>query len=67
MTRAYSDLAFTPAVRDMQTRMGNREVLAPLDDTDDRRDAPSKREAEFVHARDVQLRVTRRERAPLDL
>lgn len=52
MSRAYSDLAFTPTVRAMQTRMGSRSAYAPLDWTDDRRDALTAREAEFIHARD---------------
>lgn len=52
MSRAYSDIAFTPAVRDMQTRMGSRANYAPLDVTDDRRDALTEREAEFIEARD---------------
>ena len=52
MSRAYSDIAFTPRVRAMQTRMGSRSAYAPLDHTDDRRDALTEREAEFIHARD---------------
>jgi len=52
MSRAYSDIAFTPAVRAMQTRMGSRANYAPLDVTDDRRDALTEREAEFIEARD---------------
>lgn len=52
MSRAYSDIAFTPAVRDMQTRMGSRANYASLDVTDDRRDFLTEREAEFIEARD---------------
>lgn len=52
MSRAYSDLAFTATVRAMQSRMGSREAYAPLDLTDDRRDALTEREAEFIEARD---------------
>lgn len=52
MSRAYSDIAFTPAVRDMQTRMGSRANYASLDVTDDRRDTLTEREAEFIEARD---------------
>lgn len=52
MSRAYSDITFTPAVRDMQTRMGSRTNYASLDVTDDRRDTLSEREAEFIEARD---------------
>jgi predicted pyridoxine 5'-phosphate oxidase superfamily flavin-nucleotide-binding protein len=52
MSRAYSDLAFTPTVRAMQSRMGSRSAYAGLDQTDDRRDALSEWEASFIHARD---------------
>ena len=52
MSRAYTDIAFTTAVRDMQTRMGSRANYAPLDFTEDRRDVLTEREAEFIEARD---------------
>lgn len=52
MSRAYSDIAFTSAVRDLQTRMGSRANYAQLDVTDDRRDFLTEREAEFIEARD---------------
>ncbi|MDM4766556.1 pyridoxamine 5'-phosphate oxidase family protein [Pelomonas sp. SE-A7] len=52
MSRAYSDLAFTPAVRAMQTRMGSRSSYARLDQAEDRRDALTEREAEFIEKRD---------------
>jgi len=52
MGRAYSDIAFTPAVRAMQTRMGSRSVYAPLDRTHDKRDVLSGAEADFIHDRD---------------
>lgn len=52
MSRAYSDLAFTPAVRAMQMRMGSRHLYAPLDETDDPRDALGAPEADFISARD---------------
>ncbi|MBB5206321.1 hypothetical protein HNQ51_003667 [Inhella inkyongensis] len=52
MSRAYSDLAFTERVRAMQSRMGSRAAYAPLDETDDRRDALTDKEAEFIAARD---------------
>ena len=60
MSRAYYDIAFTPAVRAMQTRMGSRANYAPLDHTDDRRDALTSDEAEFIHERDgfYQARVS---------
>jgi ferredoxin-NADP reductase/predicted pyridoxine 5'-phosphate oxidase superfamily flavin-nucleotide-binding protein len=52
VTRAYSAIAFTPAVRAMQTRMGSRSVYAPLDRTSDKRDVLSSAEADFIHDRD---------------
>ncbi len=39
MSRAYSDIAFTPAVRAVQTARGSRAGYAALDHSDDRRDA----------------------------
>ncbi|MCV2369375.1 pyridoxamine 5'-phosphate oxidase family protein [Roseateles oligotrophus] len=52
MSRAYSDIAFTPAVRAMQTRMGSRAAYAPLDHTNDRQNVLGGSEAEFIEARD---------------
>ena len=58
MGRAYSDIAFTPAVRAMQTRMGTRPVYAALDRTDDRRDALTPDEVRFIHERDTFYQAT---------
>lgn len=52
MGRAFSDIAFTPTVRAMQTRMGSREAYARLDAAPDRRDSLTEREADFIEARD---------------
>ena len=52
MGRAYSDIAFTPAVRAVQTRMGSRSTYAPLDRASDRRDALRADEVAFIHERD---------------
>ena len=52
MSRAYADLAFTPAVRAMQTRMGSRAVYAAQDRSEDRRDALTEHEAAFIEQRD---------------
>ena len=52
MGRAYSDIAFTPAVRAVQTRMGSRSVYAPLDRTTDKRDTLTQDEVAFIHERD---------------
>ena len=52
MGRAYADIAFTPAVRAVQTRMGSRSVYAPLDRTTERRDALTADEVAFIRERD---------------
>ena len=52
MSRAYSDLAFTARVRALQSRMGSRDAYASLDRSDERRDALTEREADFIAARD---------------
>ena len=52
MSRAFSDIAFTPAVRAAQTRMGSRSAYARLDHADDARAALTPDEAAFVEARD---------------
>ena len=52
MSRAYYEIAFTPAVRAMQTRMGSRSTYAPLDHTEGGRDALTADEAAFIHERD---------------
>lgn len=58
MSRAYSDIAFTPAVRAMQSRMGSRANYALLDHTDERNDRLGPREAEFITARDSFYQAT---------
>jgi hypothetical protein len=52
MSRAYSDIAFTAAVRAVQSRMGSRPVYEPLDRANDRRDMLTADEVEFIHERD---------------
>jgi uncharacterized protein len=52
MSQAFSDIAFTPAVRAMQTRMGSRKSYARLDESADRRDGLSQVEADFIGERD---------------
>lgn len=52
MSHAYYDIAFTPAVRAMQTRMGSRSTYEPLDRADDRHDELSADEVEFIQGRD---------------
>jgi uncharacterized protein len=58
MSRAFSDLAFTPTVRALQTRMGSRDSYAPLDHTDERHDRLTPREAAFIQARDSFYQAT---------
>ena len=52
MARAFSEIAFTPSVRAFQTRMGSRGGYAALDHAEERGDALSEREAEFIAERD---------------
>ncbi|MBC7604764.1 MAG: pyridoxamine 5'-phosphate oxidase family protein [Ramlibacter sp.] len=58
MSRAYSDITFTPTVRAMQTRMGTRAAYAALDRTDDRRDALTADEVDFIQERDTFYQAT---------
>ncbi|MDE2593044.1 MAG: pyridoxamine 5'-phosphate oxidase family protein [Burkholderiales bacterium] len=58
MSRAYSDIAFTPVVRDMQTQMGSRAGYEAFDHTDDRRDQLGQAEADFIQARDSFYQAT---------
>lgn len=52
MGRAYSDITFTPTVRDMQSAMGSREQHAFLDTMEDRGVALTPREARFIQEAD---------------
>ena len=52
MSRAYADIAFTPAVRALQTQMGSRHAYEALDRSTDRRDTLTANEVDFIHARD---------------
>jgi len=52
MARSFADIAFTPAVRTFQTRMGSRRNYAPLDEIEDRGVVLTDREEEFIAARD---------------
>jgi uncharacterized protein len=58
MSQAFSDIAFTPAVRAMQTRMGSRKNYAQLDESADRRDRLSQVEADFIGERDSFYQAT---------
>jgi ferredoxin-NADP reductase/predicted pyridoxine 5'-phosphate oxidase superfamily flavin-nucleotide-binding protein len=52
MARSFADIAFTPAVRDFQGRMGSRRNYAALDDLPPGGATLGEREAEFIAARD---------------
>lgn len=52
MARSFADIAFTPAVRAFQTRMGSRRQYAALDELDARRVELTGHEAEFIAERD---------------
>jgi hypothetical protein len=52
MPRAYAEIAFTPAVRDLQTLAGSRQAYARQENAADRRDELGEMEAEFIGARD---------------
>jgi ferredoxin-NADP reductase/predicted pyridoxine 5'-phosphate oxidase superfamily flavin-nucleotide-binding protein len=52
MGRAFSDIAFTAQVREIQTLMGSREQYAHLDRTSDRGDRLGRREIDFIKAAD---------------
>ena len=52
MGRAYSDLTFTPTVREVQSSMGSREQYAFLDTTADRGVLLTARETQFIREAD---------------
>lgn len=53
MPRALADIAFTPSVKDAQTRYGSREALSRFESEDEeRRDRLTARETDFIAERD---------------
>ena len=52
MSRAFSDIAFTPSVRAAQRRYGSRESNEAYELTPDRQDQISEFERQFIEARD---------------
>ena len=58
MSRAFSDIAFTPAVRDVQTHMGSRSKYEAFDRAVDRRDRLTPRETEFIEHADHFFQAT---------
>ncbi len=58
MPHAYANIAFTPAVRDMQRQIGSRENSAQIDGVDDRDNRLGQSEIEFIAARDSFYQAT---------
>ena len=58
MPHAYTNIAFTPAVREQQIRMGSRDNYAPFDDVENRNDRIGSREAAFIAERDSFYQAT---------
>ena len=58
MGRAYSDITFTPTVRDVQSEMGSREQYAFLDTMSDRGDVLTARESQFIAEADHFFQAT---------
>ena len=52
MARSFAEIAFTPTVREFQTRMGSRRNYAPLDEVESHGTRLTEREAEFIGERD---------------
>ncbi|OEZ59073.1 2Fe-2S iron-sulfur cluster-binding protein [Duganella sp. HH105] len=52
MGRAYSDITFTPKVREVQAGLGSRDQYAFLDQMENRQDSLGRREAAFVERMD---------------
>ena len=58
MARSFADIAFTPAVRTFQSRMGSRHNYVPLDEIEDRGVELTERETNFIAARDSFYQAT---------
>ncbi len=52
MPHKFAEIAFTPAVREMQAQLGSRQGYANMDQGDDYNNVLSEREANFIAARD---------------
>ena len=52
MSHAFADIAFTPAVRAVQSHMGSRKSYESFDLMNDRHDTLGPMEADFIVARD---------------
>ncbi len=58
MSRAYAEIAFTPAVRKIQEEQGSRAQYAFLDGAPERGDRLTEREAAFIETRDTLFQAT---------
>ncbi|SEK93527.1 hypothetical protein SAMN05216359_10435 [Roseateles sp. YR242] len=58
MGRAYSDITFTPGVREVQAELGSREQYAFLDTMADRGDSLTPREIQFIEQADHFFQAT---------
>jgi ferredoxin-NADP reductase/predicted pyridoxine 5'-phosphate oxidase superfamily flavin-nucleotide-binding protein len=58
MGRAYSDITFTPTVREVQSSMGSRAQYAFLDEMQNRQDSLGRREIAFIEERDHFFQAT---------
>lgn len=58
MGRAYSDITFTPGVREVQAEMGSREHYASFDTMPDRGDSLTPREIQFIEQADHFFQAT---------
>lgn len=58
MGRAYSDITFTPGVREVQAELGSREQYVFLDSVPDRGDALTPRESQFIAEADHFFQAT---------
>lgn len=58
MSHAYAQIAFTPAVRAVQERLGSRDQYAFLDEPPSSNDVLGEREAAFIESRDTLFQAT---------
>ena len=58
MSRAFTEIAFTPSVRKVQTQCGSRRANQALENTDDRADTLSVHERKFIESRDSFYQAT---------
>lgn len=52
MAVAFAEIAFTPGVRELQTKAGSRDRYSAMDESTNRRDKLTEREVTFIESRD---------------